>query len=85
MLVHAHMQAKHMVLDLIKWHPLRNSDLWILGRHLYLASQLKLTGIFVFCASRRQLHSKRKDVGKGYHFLTENLIKFNELEKLPRT
>ena len=30
------------------------------------------------------LHSKRKDVGKGYHSLAENLVKFNELGKLPR-
>ena len=29
------------------------------------------------------LQSKRKDVGKGYQTLAENLIKFNELGKLP--
>jgi len=31
------------------------------------------------------LHSKRKDIGKGYQSLAENLIKFDELGKLPRT
>ena len=29
------------------------------------------------------LQSKRKDVGKGYQSLAENLIKFKELSKLP--
>ena len=31
------------------------------------------------------MHSKRKDVGKGYHSLAENLVKFDELGKLPGT
>ena len=31
------------------------------------------------------LLSKRKDVGKGYQSLAENLVKFNKLRKLPRT
>lgn len=31
------------------------------------------------------LQSKRKDVGQGYHLLAENLLKFDELGKLPRT
>ena len=30
------------------------------------------------------LLSKRKDIGKGYHSLAENLAKFDELGKLPR-
>ena len=31
------------------------------------------------------LHSERKDVGKGYQSLAENLIRFDALGKLPRT
>ena len=31
------------------------------------------------------LNSKRKDTGKGYHSLAENLVKFDELGELPRT
>lgn len=31
------------------------------------------------------LNSKRKDVGKGYQSLAENLVKFDELGELPRT
>jgi len=58
-----------------KWHPLRTSDLWILGRHLHLASQLELTGIFVFWASRRPFRKERCE--KGYHSLAENLLKFD--------
>ena len=30
-------------------------------------------------------HSKRRDIGRGYQSLAENLVKFNELEKLPKT
>ena len=31
------------------------------------------------------LHSRRKDIGKGYQSLAENLVTFDELGKLPRT
>ena len=31
------------------------------------------------------LHSKRKDVGKGYQSLANNLIRFDTVGKLPRT
>ena len=31
------------------------------------------------------LNSKRNDIGKGYQSLAENLVKFDELGKLPRT
>ena len=30
-------------------------------------------------------HSKRQDIGRGYKSLAANLVKFNELGKLPRT
>jgi len=31
------------------------------------------------------LNSKQKDIGRGYQLFAENLVKFYELRKLPRT
>ena len=38
-----------------------------------------------FNSKKPPFNSKKKDTGKGYHSLAENLVKFDELGKLPRT